>query len=139
MPERVIATPEAAALIRRLRRDNGPLIFHQSGGCCEGSAPMCLRKRDFRIGSRDILLGVIEGCPFYVGGAEFACWVAFELTIDVTHGSGDSFSIEAPDGVRFVTRSRMFTDAEAALLNKDGPPPRGPEAFAAARPGVAGV
>lgn len=121
MPPRVIVTPEAAALIVRLKQEYGPLVFHQSGGCCEGSAPMCFRQRDFIIGRHDVLLGVIEGCPFYVGGTEFAYWAFFELTIEVTHGGGDSFSIEAADGVRFVTRSRLFTDAEAALLDAVGP------------------
>jgi uncharacterized protein (DUF779 family) len=129
LPLRVIATPEAAALIMRLRAEHGPLIFHQSGGCCEGSAPMCFRERDFRIGSHDVLLGVIEGCPFYVAGGDFEHWAYFELTIDVTNAGGDSFSIEAADGVRFVTRSRLFSDAEAALLDAAGPPSRGPEAF----------
>jgi uncharacterized protein (DUF779 family) len=128
-PPRVIATPAAATLIRRLRQENGPLVFHQSGGCCEGSAPMCFRQRDFHIGPRDVLLGVIEGCPFYVGGTEFEYWAWFELTIDVTRGGGDSFSIEAAEGVRFVTRSRLFTDAEAGLLDAAGPPPRGRDAF----------
>lgn len=128
MPPRVIATQEAAALIRRLRQENGPLVFHQSGGCCEGSAPMCFRQRDFRTGARDVLLGMIELCPFYVGGTEFDYWAYFQLTIGVTHGGGDSFSIEAADGVRFVTRSRMFTETEAALLDSAGPPPRGPDA-----------
>ena len=92
MPPRVIVTPEAAALIVRLKQEYGPLVFHQSGGCCEGSAPMCFRQRDFIIGRHDVLLGVIEGCPFYVGGTEFAYWAFFELTIEVTHGGGDSFS-----------------------------------------------
>jgi len=136
MPIRVITTPEAAALIRRLKDEHGPLIFHQSGGCCEGTAPMCFRERTFRVGVRDVLLGVIEGCPFYVGGSEFDYWAYCELTIDVTHGGGDSFSLEAADGVRFFTRSRLFTDAEAARLDARGPPPTGPDAFTAPQSGV---
>lgn len=85
---------------------------------------MCFRQRDFQVGARDVLLGEIEGCPFYVGGTDFAWWANFELTIDVTRGGGDSFSVEAADGVRFVTRSRMFADAEAALLGATGTPER---------------
>lgn len=130
MPRRVIVTAEAAVLVRQLGEQHGPLIFHQSGGCCEGTAPMCLRRRDFRIGPHDVLLGVIEGCPFYVGGAAFKYWAYMELTIDVMTGCSDSFSLEAAEGVRFVTRSRLFTDAEAASLDASGPPPRGPRAMA---------
>jgi uncharacterized protein len=130
MPRRVIVTAEAAALIRQLMRQHGSLIFHQSGGCCEGTAPMCFRRRDFRIGPHDVLLGAIEGCPFYVGGAAFSYWAYMELTIDVVTGGSDSFSLEAAEGVRFVTRSRLFTDAEAAALDACGPPPRGPLAMA---------
>jgi len=74
MPPRVIVMPEAASVIRRLKAQHGPLIFHQSGGCCEGSAPMCFRQRDFHVGPHDVLLGVIENCPFYVGGAEYEYW-----------------------------------------------------------------
>jgi uncharacterized protein (DUF779 family) len=132
MLPRVIATARAASLIRQLKDRYGPLIFHQSGGCCEGTAPMCFRTKDFRIGSRDVLLGEIEGCQFYVGAAQFQYWAYCELTIDVTTGGGDSFSLEAADGVRFVTRSRLFTDAEAATLDAAGPPERGPQALGSA-------
>lgn len=125
MPERVIATPAAVDLVRRLRADHGPLLFHQSGGCCEGSAPMCLRQRDFQVGRADVLLGAIDGCPFYVSEAAYPYWAYSELTIDVVSGGGDSFSLEAADGVRFITRSRLFTDAEAAALDAAGPPRRG--------------
>jgi hypothetical protein len=91
---------------------------------------MCFRTQDFRIGSRDVLLGVIEGCPVYVGAAQFGYWAYCELTIGVTGGGGDSFSLEAADGVRFVTRSRLFSDEEAAMLDAAGPPERGPRASA---------
>jgi hypothetical protein len=128
MPARVIATPEAAALIERLRQQHGPLIFHQSGGCCDGSAPMCFKRGEFRIGSRDVLLGEIEGCPFYIGGAQFEYWSHTQLIIDVVPGRGASFSLEIPEGVRFLTRSRVFTDAEAMALDRAGPPPVGPAA-----------
>jgi uncharacterized protein (DUF779 family) len=126
MPRRVIVTAEAAALIRQVKQQHGPLIFHQSGGCCEGTALMCFRRQDFRIGRHDVLLGVIEGCPLYVGGAAFNYWAYMELTVDVVTGGSDSFSLEAAQGVRFITRSRLFTDAEAALLDASGPLPRGP-------------
>jgi uncharacterized protein (DUF779 family) len=126
MPARVIATREAAALIERLRRQHGPLIFHQSGGCCDGSAPMCFAQGEFRIGSRDVLLGEIEGCPFYIGGAQFEYWSHTQLIIDVVPGRGASFSLEIPEGVRFITRSRVFTDEESAALERAGPPPAGP-------------
>jgi uncharacterized protein (DUF779 family) len=137
LPSRVIVTSEAASLIRRLKAETGPLVFHQSSGFCKGSAPMCFRDRDFRIGSRDVLPGVIKGCPFFAASTEFEYWAYFELTIDVTRGGGDSFSIEATDGIRFVTRSRLFTDAEAALIDAAGPPPRGPDAFRMMRSGNA--
>jgi len=97
---------------------------------------MCFRQKDFRIGVRDVLLGAIEGCPFYVGGAEFEYWRYIELTIDVVSGGGDSFSLEAADGVRFATRSRLFTGAEAAALDAAGPPPFGPQAFGTTTPSV---
>lgn len=129
MLSRVCVTPAAAALTRRLRQQHGPLLFHLSGGCCEGSAPMCLRRSGFRVGARDVLLGVIEGCPFYVGAAQFPYWAHSQLTIDVVEDGGDSFSLEAADGVRFVTRSRVFADAEMDAVEAAGPPPTGPEAF----------
>jgi uncharacterized protein (DUF779 family) len=116
VPDRVLATDAAARLVRELRNRYGPLLFHQSGGCCEGSAPMCFRRGDFRIGARDVLIGEIEGCPFYIGAAQYPYWSGSQLTIDVVQGGGDSFSLEAADGVRFLTRSRVLTDAEAADL-----------------------
>jgi uncharacterized protein len=120
VPKRVIFTPEAIALARSLKAVHGPLIFHLSGGCCEGSAPMCFRQSDFRAGARDVLLGVIEECPFFVGEAQFAYWAYCEITVDVTTGGGDSFSLEAAEGVRFTARSRLFTDAEAKELDAAG-------------------
>ncbi len=134
MPQRVVASPAALALIRELKKKYGPLVFHQSGGCCEGTAPMCFRQADFRVGSRDVLLGSIEGCPFYVGAEQFDYLAFCQLTIDVVTGGGDSFSLEAADGARFATRSRLFTDEEAAELAAVGPPPTGPDAFDAGRP-----
>ena len=99
-------------------------MFHQSGGCCDGSAPMCFRRGEFRIGERDVLLGGVGGCPFYIGGAQFEFWKHTQLTIDVVPGRGGMFSLEAPEGVRFLTRSRVFTDDESALLAAaEGPAP----------------
>jgi uncharacterized protein (DUF779 family) len=128
MPDRVVFTPVAAALARSLKAAHGPVIFHLSGGCCEGSAPMCFRRGDFRIGAQDVRLGSVEDCPFYVSAAQFDYWANCQRTIDVTTGGGDSFSLEAADGQRFIVRSRLFTDAEIAELAKAGPPPKGPEA-----------
>jgi hypothetical protein len=130
MPDRVTVTLKAAFLIRQFKQEFGPLIFHQSGGCCEGTAPMCFKQSDFRVGAKDIFLGTIEGCPFYIGAATFQYFAYTQIIIDVTKDGGDSFSLEAPEGVRFVTRSRIFTDVEAKELDAAGPPPTGPEAFA---------
>jgi len=127
-PPRVVFTPTACALVRRLKSEHGSLLFHQSGGCCDGSAPMCLRDNDFRVGSHDVLLGVVEGCPFYIGGAQFKTWEHTQLVIDVIPGSGDSFSIEVCGGVRFITESRVFSALEQAALKAAGPPQTGPTA-----------
>ena len=87
---------------------------------------MCFRQSDFRVGPGDVLLGVIAGVPFYIGRGQFEYFANSQLIIDVTTGGGDSFSIEAPDGVRFVTRSRLFTEREKSTLAAEGPLPRGP-------------
>lgn len=129
MPPRVIATSQAEALERHLKDAFGPLIFHQSGGCCEGTAPMCFRQKDFRLGSGDVFLGVIGGSPFYIGASTFQYFSNCQLIIDVTTGGADSFSLEAPEGVRFLTRSRLFSEAELEQLKAAGTPPTGPEAF----------
>lgn len=126
MIERVIATPKARALVRWLKDEFGPLLFHQSGGCCEGTAPMCFRQSDFRVGANDVFLGMIEDCPFYIGASTFQYFSGMQLVIDVTKDGGDSFSLEAPGGVRFITRSRLFTDEEARTLDAVGPPATGP-------------
>ncbi len=127
MPPRVTATQDAIDLITRLKAKHGPLVFHQSGGCCDGSAPMCFQLGEFRIGSRDVYLGKIEDCPFYIGGAQFDYWAHTQLIIDVVVGRGASFSLEIPEGVRFLTRSKVFTDDEVALLDQAGPPLVGPQ------------
>jgi hypothetical protein len=130
MPPRVCVTEEAADLIARLRAVHGPLLFHQSGGCCDGSAPMCYTEGEFRIGAADVLLGFVAGCPFFMGGAQFDYWRHTQLIIDVVKGRGSGFSLEAPEGVRFLTRSRVFTDAETDALSE---PLRGDVALAAVR------
>jgi uncharacterized protein (DUF779 family) len=108
MVERVVATKSALDMISRLRKQHGPLMFHQSGGCCDGSAPMCYPLGEFRTGDSDVRLGEIDGCPFYMGSAQFAYWKHTQLIIDVVPGRGSGFSLEAPEGVRFITRSRLF-------------------------------
>jgi uncharacterized protein (DUF779 family) len=100
------------------------LMFHQSGGCCDGSSPMCYPAGDFRVGPQDVLLGEIAGCQFYIGAAQFEYWQHTQLIIDVVPGRGSGFSVEAPEGVRFLTRSRVFTDEEVTTLEAAGPPSR---------------
>jgi uncharacterized protein (DUF779 family) len=116
MSIRVDATPSALALLDRLVEQHGPLLFHQSGGCCDGSAPMCFPRDDFKIGGADVRLGEVGGTPFYMGAAQFEYWKHTHLTVDVVPGRGSGFSVEAPEGMRFLIRSRLFTDQELALL-----------------------
>jgi uncharacterized protein (DUF779 family) len=124
MTARVLLTEKAAALIARLKAQHGPLMFHQSGGCCDGSTPMCFAACEFRVGAQDVLLGEIAGCEFYIGAAQFEYWRHTQLIIDVVPGRGAGFTLEAPEGVRFLTRSRVFTDDEVAELEAAGPPAR---------------
>lgn len=124
MVARVEITAGAAEVLERLKGMHGPLLFHQSGGCCDGSAPMCFPVGDFRVGPQDVFLGEIGGCKFYIGAAQFEYWEHTQLLIDVVPGRGSGFSVEAPEGVRFLTRSRVFTDAEVAELAAAGPPAR---------------
>ena len=125
--ERVTATPAAVALLSTLAVQHGPLMFHQSGGCCDGSSPMCFPLGEFRVGSRDVYLGDVgdEDVPFYMSGPQFAYWSHTHLTVDVVPGRGSGFSVEAPEGVRFLIRSRLFTDEQSAALEAEGPPPTG--------------
>lgn len=116
MIQRVIITEKAAELIDRLRTEHGELMFHQSGGCCDGSQPMCFARGDFLIGSNDVCLGEVHGCSFYMSSDQFEYWKHTQLTMDVTPGRGSSFSLEIPLGVRFIIRSRVFSDAELADL-----------------------
>jgi uncharacterized protein (DUF779 family) len=124
MVNRVEITDKAAEVVGRLKGQYGALMFHQSGGCCDGSAPMCYPEGDFRVGPQDVLLGEIVGCKFYIGANQFDYWKHTQLIIDVVPGRGSGFSVEAPEGVRFLTRSRVFTDEEVAELEAAGPPAR---------------
>jgi uncharacterized protein (DUF779 family) len=122
-PERVALTPEAADLLRRLREIHGPLMFHQSGGCCDGSSPMCYPDGEFRTGGSDVHLGdlEVEGMEpvgFWMSESQFEYWKHTHLTVDVVPGRGSGFSVEAPEGVRFLIRSRLFTDEEWLALNE---------------------
>lgn len=119
-PPQVLATPAAEALIARLRARHGALLFHQSGGCCDGSSPMCYPQDDFIVGDRDVRLGEIAGAPFYISPSQFEYWKHTQLLIDVVPGRGGMFSLENGEGVRFLTRSRLFTDAEVAALQAAG-------------------
>jgi uncharacterized protein (DUF779 family) len=124
MVNRVEITDKAAEVVARLKGLHGALMFHQSGGCCDGSAPMCYPASDFRVGPQDVLLGEIADCKFYIGANQFDYWKHTQLIIDVVPGRGSGFSVEAPEGVRFLTRSRVFTDEEVAELEAAGPPAR---------------
>ncbi|TKV42174.1 acetaldehyde dehydrogenase [Sphingobium sp. MP9-4] len=125
-PARILATPAADALIARLTDQHGPLMFHQSGGCCDGSAPMCFPRGEFRVGPQDVLLGHVAGdVPVWIGAAQFEYWRHTQVTIDVVPGRGAGMSLESPDGQRFIVRLRVFTDAEADLLEAAGEPARG--------------
>ncbi len=120
-PDRVLITAPAADLLHRLQQRHGPVMFHQSGGCCDGSSPMCYPAGEFIVGDRDILLGELDGAPVWISGPQFETWKHTQLTIDVVPGRGGGFSLEAPDGVRFLIRSRVFTPEENALLAAETP------------------
>jgi uncharacterized protein (DUF779 family) len=125
---RVDVTPAAAAMMRQLRGQHGPLMFHQSGGCCDGSSPMCYLEGEFRTGQSDVLLeslkidGVAEPITFWMSASQFNLWKHTHLTVDVVPGRGSGFSLEAPEGVRFLIRSRLLTADELASLSRVGPP-----------------
>jgi hypothetical protein len=107
---RVSATPAAIALIKKLKAIHGDLMFHQSGGCCDGSSPMCYPQGEFKTGQSDILLGEIADCPFYIGAEQYQYWQHTRLIIDVVPGRGSGFSLEAPEGMRFLTRSKLLNE-----------------------------
>lgn len=116
--QRVIVTEEASKLIQQLRNQYGKLMFHQSGGCCDGSAPMCFEEGELVIDDNDVLVGTIDSCPFYMSSDQFAYWKHTQLIIDVVNGRGSSFSLEIPLGKRFVTKSRLFSDKEFQQLKE---------------------
>lgn len=115
-PARVVATPAALDLIEQLRMTHGDILFHQSGGCCDGSSPMCYPQDEFPIGDHDVLLGEIGGARFYMGGAQFDYWRHTQLIIDVVAGQGGMFSLDNGTGRRFLTRSRIFSDDEMTMI-----------------------
>lgn len=121
-PTRVDVTPAAAEVLRSLRAEHGPLMFHQSGGCCDGSSPMCYPDGDFRTGSSDVQLaalaidGIAEPVSFWMSASQFELWKHTHLTVDVVPGRGSGFSLEAPQGVRFLIRSRLLTEREKAAF-----------------------
>jgi uncharacterized protein (DUF779 family) len=119
--ERVVATAAALDLVTKLAAQNGPLMFHQSGGCCDGSSPMCYPRGEFRVGGGDVLIGEIGGAPFYIGAAQFEYWRHTQLIIDVVPGRGSGFSLEAPEGLRFLTRGRVFSEHELTKLTPLAP------------------
>lgn len=114
--DRVTATPEAVALLDRLAARHGPLMLHLSGGCCDGSAPLCLPKGEFRLGGRDLCIGTVAGTPFCMSDDTFQWWRNTQVILDVIQARGGGFSLEAPDGVRFTAKARLFTDEELAGL-----------------------
>ena len=124
---RVAVTDAAAALLRQLTAQHGLLMFHQSGGCCDGSAPMCYPVGDYRVGQRDVLVGTIElpeplpDVRVWINGDQFELWKHTQLILDVVKGRGAGFSLEAPEGVRFLSRARAFSDEENAVLAANPP------------------
>lgn len=113
---RVKSTERANEIIDDLRKRYGPLMFHQSGGCCDGSQPMCFEDGEFKVGDSDILLGYVHGCPFYMARDQFEYWKHTELTLGIVQGRGSSFSLEIPMGIRFSITSRVFSEDELAQL-----------------------
>ena len=120
VPEQVLATEAALGLMAKLEAKHGLLMFHQSGGCCDGSSPMCYPRGDFMIGDQDVLVGTLAGTPFYMHQSQFEYWKHTQLILDVVKGRGGMFSLEGPEGVRFLTRSRVFTDDEIQALRAAG-------------------
>jgi uncharacterized protein (DUF779 family) len=120
IPDQVIATDAAIELMAKLHGKHGDLMFHQSGGCCDGSSPMCYPRGEFLLGDSDVLLGTLGDTPFYISRSQFEYWKHTQLILDVVPGRGGMFSLENPEGVRFLTRSRIFTDEEIDSLRAAG-------------------
>ena len=116
MQNRIDADEKAIALIEQLKALHGELMFHQSGGCCDGSQPMCFAKGEFRLGYSDVCLGEVAGCEFWMSRDQFEYWQHTHLTLTAVDGRGASFSLEIPTGKRFMIDSRLFTEAEASDL-----------------------
>jgi uncharacterized protein (DUF779 family) len=119
-PEQVIRTEAAARLMDKLAAKYGELMFHQSGGCCDGSSPMCYQRGEFLVGDGDVLLATLDGTPFYMSRSQFEYWKHTQLILDVVPGRGGMFSLEGSDGVRFLIRSRVFADEELQALRAHG-------------------
>lgn len=113
---RVRATPAALELIAEIQRDHPEILFHQSGGCCDGSSPMCYPVSDFRVGQRDVKLGEVGGVPVFISASQFEAWKHTQLILDVVPGRGGMFSLDNGRERRFLTRSRVFDEAEIAAL-----------------------
>jgi uncharacterized protein (DUF779 family) len=120
VPEQVLRTPAAVELMASLEAKYGELMFHQSGGCCDGSSPMCYPRGEFMVGDSDVLLATLGDTPFYMSRSQFEYWKHTQLILDVVPGRGGMFSLEGPEGVRFLIRSRVFTDQEIAALRSAG-------------------
>ena len=120
VPRQVLATEAAVELMAKLHGQYGELMFHQSGGCCDGSSPMCYPRGEFLTGDSDVLLGDVAGVPFYMSKSQFEYWKHTQLILDVVKGRGGMFSLEGPEGVRFLIRSRIFTDEEIRALRAAG-------------------
>ncbi|TQI70565.1 hypothetical protein JM79_1482 [Gramella sp. Hel_I_59] len=118
MINRVDITEEAISVIDKLKERYGDLMFHQSGGCCDGSSPMCLEKGDLLLNENDVWLGTVHGCEFFMGKDQFEYWKHTHLTVDVTKGRGSSFSLEIPLGLRFIIKSRLFREDEVSNLRE---------------------
>jgi len=115
--ERVAITEKAIEVLQQLKEKHGDLIFHQSGGCCDGSSPMVFEEGDMYLDDSDILLGQLEGVNYYMNQDQFEYWKHTHLTVDITEGRGSSFSLEIPLGLRFIIRSRLLTDKENEIFN----------------------
>jgi len=120
LPLQVVTTPAADALMARLAEKHGELMFHQSGGCCDGSSPMCYPRGEFMVGDSDVLLETLRGTPFYMSTSQFEYWKHTQLILDAVPGRGGMFSLENGEGVRFLIRSRVFTDEEIGALRAVG-------------------
>ena len=119
-PAQVVRTAAATALMEKLAQKHGELMFHQSGGCCDGSSPMCYPRGEFLVGDSDVLLATLGETPFYMSRSQFEYWKHTQIILDVVPGRGGMFSLEGPEGVRFLVRSRVFTDEEIGALRAAG-------------------